>query len=106
MKSSRFVANHREIVCLTNGNAKLLIPTEVPLAALERFRRRLRDRVTRPLAWKRRDLREALRELTRHRQRRQPVERHIPVRAPQFRHRGVHGLVRRRGITEWTLRMR
>jgi hypothetical protein len=104
MKSSRFVANHREIVCLTNGNAKLLIPTEVPLAALEQFRRRLRDRVTRSLAWKRRDLREALRELTRHRQRRQPVERHIP-RAPQFRHRSVHGLVRRRGITEWTLRM-
>lgn len=106
MKPSRFVANHREIVCLTNGNAKLLIPTEVPLAALERFRRRLRDRDTRPLAWKRRDLREALRELARHRQRREPVERHIPVRAPQFRHRGVHGLVRRRGITEWTLRMR
>lgn len=105
MRVSHFVANNREIVSLSKGQAKLLIPAEVPLAALENFRRRVRDRIARPLAWKRRHLREALRERTRQKQGRQPVQRHIPVRTPLLRPRGLRRLVRRRGSTDRMLRV-
>lgn len=99
-------ANHREVIAISNGRAELLIPTEVPIEVIEHFLHRLHDRITRPLAWKRRDAREELAERTKRLHGRQRVERHVPVRAPRHRRRGTRGFVRRRwGIPVWTRHM-
>jgi len=108
MEIFRFVsaANHREVIAITNGRAQILIPTAVPVKAIEYFRHRLHDRITRPLAWKRRYAREALRERTKRLHGRERVERHVPVRAPRHRLRRTRGFVRRRtGIPFWTRHM-
>lgn len=53
--------NQRDVTRITNGNSQLLIPTTVPPSAVEVLLRRLRDRLIRPLAWKRRQERQELR---------------------------------------------
>jgi hypothetical protein len=105
MEIRNFVSatNRREVVAITEGHAQLLIPTDVPMEAIKHFRHRLRDRIARPIAWKRRHAREEVRERTKQLRGRQRVERHVPVRAPRYRRRGVRGLFRRRwGIPVWT----
>ncbi|GAB3626913.1 hypothetical protein PTE30175_03511 [Pandoraea terrae] len=108
MKIRRFIfaANNREVVAISDGRAKVLIPTEVPGEAIEHFLRRLCDRIARPLAWKRRDARKELRERMKRLYRRRRVECHVPVHAPRYRRRETRGSVRRRwGIPVWTRRM-
>jgi hypothetical protein len=63
MKIRRIIshANQRDVTRITSGTTQLLLPKAVPIGAVEALQRRLRDRVTRPLAWKRRQEREELR---------------------------------------------
>jgi len=63
MPVRRFISNvnPRDVMHITNGTIQLRIPSAVPPGAVEAFQRRLRDRLTRPLAWKRRQARENLR---------------------------------------------
>lgn len=108
MKIRRLIAeNDREVVAITDGSAEVFIPTtEVPREALELFLHRLRDRIARPVAWKRRNAREERRHSTKRLHGRERVERHIPVRAPRYRRRGSRGFFRRRwGIPAWTRHM-
>ncbi|QCP47916.1 hypothetical protein FAZ95_01195 [Trinickia violacea] len=101
-----FAANNREVVAVTDGRAKFLAPTEVPIEVIEHFLHRIQDRIARPVAWKRREAREGLRERTKRLHGRQRVERHVPVRAPRYRRRGARGFYRRRwGIPVWTSHM-
>lgn len=51
-------ANQRDVTHMTNRTTLLWIPTAISQGAVEAFQRRLRDRLTRPLAWKRRQERE------------------------------------------------
>lgn len=55
------IRRFRDLIRITDGNSRLLIPTTVPPEAVEALQRRLRDRLTRPLAWKRRQERQELR---------------------------------------------
>lgn len=92
-----FAANNREVISINDDRGKLLIPTEVPVGAIKLFRRRLRDRIARPLAWRRREAREGLAELARRRHGRLRVERHVPVRSSLRRRRTAsRGVVLRR----------
>lgn len=63
MPVHRFVSNTNphDAIDVTNGTTQLWIPSAVSPGAIEAFQRRLRDRLTRPLAWKRRQEREELR---------------------------------------------
>jgi len=103
-----FAANNREVISVTDGCGKLLIPAEVPIGAIELFRRRLRDRIARPLAWRRRDARERLAELVKRRHGRLRVERHVPVRSSLCRRRtaGRGVVLLRRALPPWIPRMR
>ena len=105
MESRRFItSNEKTVIAMSDGSAELVIPTEVPFEVVEILYRRFRDRMMRPVAWKRRNAREELRESRRHR--RQRVERHIPLRAARYRRRGARGHVKRRfGLPAWTRHM-
>jgi hypothetical protein len=108
MKIRRFIfaANNKEVIAVTDGRAELLVPTEVPIEVIEHFLRRVQDRLARPVAWKRREAREGLLERTKRLRGRKHVERHVPVRAPRYRRRGMRGFYRRRwGIPVWTRHM-
>lgn len=63
MPVRRFLSNVNPhgVIHIINGTTQLRIPSAVPPGAVEAFQRRLRDRLTRPLAWKRRQARENLR---------------------------------------------
>ncbi|MFB9123465.1 hypothetical protein E2553_19420 [Paraburkholderia dipogonis] len=101
-----FAANNREVVSITDGRAELLIPTEVPIEVLEQFLHRLQGRIARPVAWKRREARNELRERVKRLRGHKHVERHAPIRAPRYRRRGMRGFYRRRwGIPVWTHHM-
>ncbi|CAB3800480.1 hypothetical protein LMG28614_05187 [Paraburkholderia ultramafica] len=76
------------------------------IISLEEFRRRVNDGIARPVAWKRREAREELRERVKRLHGRRRVERHVPVRAPRYRRREARGFYRRRwGLPVWTYHM-
>ena len=103
-----FAANNREVISVTDDCGNLLIPTEVPVGAIELFRRRLRDRINRPLAWRRREARGGLAELAKLHHGRLRVQRHVPVRSSLRRRRTAsRGVVlRRQALPPWIPPMR
>lgn len=91
--------NNRTVVTVSSANAELLVPIEVPLEVIKMLDRRLRDRLMRPVAWKRRTARAELRVSVKRLHGHMRIERHIALRAPRYRRRKA----RQSGPRRWGL---
>lgn len=101
MKVRRFYLAQCNAIVTTieHTHVSIAIPDEVPLEVIMLVWKRFRDYERRPLAWKRRESRRAVREQIRLMRGRSHVKRHVQARRPAVPRRYERRLLRRRWST-------